>query len=297
MPNYVHENVKIHKDVLNCTNLELGKVQSNCEIYGLPTNGTKEELCNLLSRYLRPNSIKIENLIEKEIWLIENTDDVDNFVKKHGLIIRLKGDIKENSKESYKEFLKLKTYNFKKYGINVFISFRKKENFDIIYNFINEWTHKFNYVDKTEILPDVAKELQKTVKKKIYTLYRGLNFNKKDLGKFYDSLKIHKDYKHKDIASITFNKLSSWTTDSKIAQHFITRHSPSNREKKTSSDYQVILGMKTTDYCIFADLEDDPLFNLNEVIVYPGNYEVVLSLFSNGDNIDSMDEWSTYTEI
>lgn len=161
--------------------------------------------------------------------------------------------------------------------------------------FLDEWIEGERGLNLVKTLTiNAEKELNKSVLKKHYILYRTVYF---DAGNKFskilmDSFEYGKLYNKADNIKLKLHTYTSWTTDLNIAEEFIEEHS--------AYTYHIIFKMKIESKdvksYILADITNySKIFNYSlqyiedEIILNPGTYKMqIYSLYKNGEEVDSM---------
>lgn len=154
--------------------------------------------------------------------------------------------------------------------------------------FLDEWIEGERGLNLVKTLTiDTEKELNKSVFKKDYIIYRTVYF---DAGNKFSKILMESKslYNKNDNIELKLNLYTSWTTDLNIAEEFIEEHS--------AYTFHIIFKMKVESSYLLADITNySKMFNYtlqyleDEVILYPGTYKMQIhSLYKNGEEINSM---------
>ncbi len=268
---------------MNCSEKDKEFLLKQYSSYQLDPSYSVEQICHVLSNYLEPNTLRVIWVLTKS--RIGSLSDLHDILQREKLVVRIDGfqDNDELSiKRLYNIIMTTKSYylydtlNYEK----VYVSLVKLTNNDNVYNFIRNWSKTYIYFEKLEIPYNVYNDLKLTIKQPRYTLYRGLNFTKKDLQSFFNKdVKYNVTYKEEgeeyNMNKIHLDKFTSWSSDMDVAASFARRI---NRNIKNSKKtYMVILATIVTSEVVLADLHDyDPVYRQNEVILRPGSYNVLV---------------------
>jgi len=161
--------------------------------------------------------------------------------------------------------------------------------------FLDEWIEGERGLNLVKTLTiDAEKELNKSVLKKEYTVYRTVYFdNQSKFSKILmDSFEYGKLYNKNDYIKLKLDKYTSWTTSLNIAKDFIKEHSAYTfhiifKMKVESKDIKSYLLADITNYSKMFNYELQ--YKEDEVILYPGTYKIQIhSLYKKGKEVNSM---------
>ena len=171
-------------------------------------------MCDILTNYLEPYTPRIMNILIRRRY--ENAEQLKELLNNECLVVRKKG-YKDNSNELILELYNTIINTSPNYLDStliydgIFVSLKKQKGYELVYEFVNNWSSKYIYFENINlnISPNVFIQLRKTVTNNSYNCYRGLNFNKKDLVKFFNDVEIKNDKR----ITINTKNYTSWTTN------------------------------------------------------------------------------------